>query len=610
VAFSDVRPRGLETFKRTASGKIVLKGRRGVSRSAELIRVSGLARRSVDVYNDSFALALSMELRRPGSEFVLRPKQAAMLVEAVEAGGSFCMTGTGEGKTTVAPLFGKVLGAAVVVMLVPPALKIEIEQRVLPRLHKEIDFIPPRVVSYSELSTAKGQDVLDRIKPDLIIADEAHLLRNKAAARTKRFLRYFAENPTTMLVALSGTMTRRSVMDFFHILQLTHKDRRCPLTRSCPEAKEWSLALDPQVPEDQRMMPGALESLCNPGETARDGFRRRLLETEGVVGGSAEEVGASLVFRKLYPEVPDSVTRALKNLRKLWETPGGEQISDAKDFARKARELAQGFYYVWDWPNGEPDEEWLEARKVWRKAVSEVCKLNRQGLDSELLVRNAAVRALGLFEKEIIPRNGRTKTNRPKLSIVEGAELPKSMRAEVVQAWQAWDAVREREDPPTRAVWIDDFIVRSALSWAKEKEHGIIWYESRAVEERVRLLAGSDSSVVVCGAGDDGNRSLLRLADGFSRVVVFASSFAHGTGKNLQRWSDNLVLCPWSGGATWEQTIARTFRPGQDADEVTVDVYCHTPELFRSIEIAIEQARYIEAVTSSRQKLLMGTWIE
>lgn len=553
-----------------------------------------MPRRSVSDYDKSFAAALSETLRRAGSDFTLRTKQAAMLVEAVESEGLFGMVGTGEGKSYCAPLFGLVMDATPVVLLVPAQIKNEILTRVIPHLRKHIDFVAPHVVSYSELSTASKGDILDRIKPALIVCDEVHNLKAKSAARTKRFVRYFADNPTTLLVALSGTIARRSLMDFWHIIQLTHRGWRMPVTRHWREAKDWSLALDPQVPPEQRLMPGSLLELCSPGEDLRDGFRRRLLDTEGVVGGSAEEVGASLVIRKLSLVVPDCVLGALAVLRKKWETPAGECITDALDYARKARELAQGFYYVWDWPRGEPDEEWLFARAEWRKAVAEVCKLSRQGLDSELLVRNAAEREqLGTAKNE-------------------DARLPKTQRAKVAAAWGLWQKVKDRAEPETRAVWLDDFVVRAALRWARENKDdgGIIWYDARAIEERAAALAPTVGALV-CGAGNDGNTRLLALAEGRTGVapVVFASAHAHGTGKNLQRWHRALVLAPWSGAADWEQRVARLHRPGQEADEVTIDVFVHTPELEKSISGALEQAKFLEGMTGGVQKILQATWL-
>lgn len=561
-----------------------------VSRSGELIRVRDLPRRDLATYDKAFAEVLSRELVRPGSTFRLRPMQAAMLVEAVEASGVFGMLGVGYGKTVCAPLFGKVLDVERFVLLVPPAIKKEIVEHVIPRLRREIDgIVLPTVVSYNELSRADTGDILDRLRPQLIVADEVHNLKNKGAAQTKRFLRYFDENPDTMLVALSGTITRKSIRDFAHIIQITHKMHKCPITRAWKELQDWANALDPQVPEDVRMNPGALLELCEPGEDVRSGFRRRLIDTEGVVAGDAEDVGASLVCRKLlHNDTPAEVVHALKVLRTKWETPGGEQVVDALDFARKARELSQGFYYVWDWPDGKADKAWLTARKEWRAAVASVCKLNREGLDSELLVRNACRRALGLVQEA-------TST----------ITLPKASRAEVLEAFKAWHAQAHKEEPETRAVWISDWLVKKAIQWTKDNPLGIVWFDARAVGERAAQLGGN-----VCGPGNAGHAKILALSQQKEPPTIFASSTSHGTGKNLQAWCNMLIFAPWSGGATWTQVLGREHRPGQDADEVRADVNAHTPELREAIRKAIEQSEYIQETTGSAQKMIQASWQE
>lgn len=558
-----------------------------MQQSSELRRVISLPRRDLAVYDAAFAAALSKELRRPGSTFELRVKQAPMLVEAVEAGGMFGGVDVGDGKTTIAPLFGKVLDVAPVVLLVPPSMKIELQQRVLPWLRKEIDFIPPIIVSYSELSTAGKDNILESIQPKAIVADEGHNLRHKTAARTKRFLRYFDAHPDTILVVLSGTFHRNSLLDFWHIVKLTHKGWRCPLTRQWKEAKDWAAALDPQVRPEERLRPGALNDLCRPGEEPKDGLRRRLADTDGVILGGSEGVGASLRYVKLSFEPPAAVAKALKVLRADWELPGGEQIVDALDFHRRARELAQGFYYVWDWGNRAPDEAWLDARSEWRTAVASITKLNRAGLDSELLVRNACRRD----DRVLLPKGKLTEA--------------------LLEAWRAWQPVMGRAEPETRAVWLDDFLAQRILDWGKarrDEDGGLIWIDSRAMMEKVQDLLGGDyPRMFAFGPGARASQSLVDLAmKPPGSDVVFLSAASHGTGKNLQRWSRMLVPMPWPSGADWTQRVARIHRPGQLADEVVVDVFVHTQELQDAIKGAREQSE--KEITGAAQKMLQGMW--
>jgi hypothetical protein len=79
---------------------------------------------------------------------------------------------------------------------------------------------------------------------------------------------------------------------------------------------------------------------------------------------------------------------------------------------------------------------------------------------------------------------------------------------------------------------------------------------------------------------------------------------AHGTGKNLQRFWLNWFPNPMTDGAAWEQTLARTHRPGQRAEEVVAEVYRHTEENRAAVDTAIMRARYIRDTMGGDQKLL------
>jgi hypothetical protein len=79
---------------------------------------------------------------------------------------------------------------------------------------------------------------------------------------------------------------------------------------------------------------------------------------------------------------------------------------------------------------------------------------------------------------------------------------------------------------------------------------------------------------------------------------------AHGEGKNLQaHHSRNLYLCAPTNAKIWEQSIGRTHRQGQRADEVTVEVVLPCIEFWAALEKSRKQSRYIEATTGQQQRL-------
>jgi len=84
---------------------------------------------------------------------------------------------------------------------------------------------------------------------------------------------------------------------------------------------------------------------------------------------------------------------------------------------------------------------------------------------------------------------------------------------------------------------------------------------------------------------------------------------AHGTGKNLQKWSENLLTYFPSNGSILEQLIGRTHRPGQEADEVNVMYFNQHRSVNKQIDKALEISRYIQDTQGNRMKILSAMWI-
>ncbi len=547
---------------------------RPVKDTSELRRIMALPRRDSTGGQDLAELTqrLTQALKTEHGTMSLRTIQAFALAELYgegpqEHGGLFGPIGVGQGKALIALLAPVVRQKFKPILFLPAPLKVQTEEQVIPemrkhwRLHKNL-----RIESYNFLSSPKSTDFLEEYKPDMIILDEAHALKRSDASRTKRFLRYMKSHPGCELVALSGTMTQKSLFDFWELCKLALPGLKCPLPLHYSILKEWDAAIgaDSSWSQDEPMEPGALEMLCDKGENVRQGFRRRLVETPGVVATSASAIGTSLIISKQNIQVPAQIATALAELRRTERTVWGEEVEDGVALSRHAKQLACGFYYRWRWPNDQPDVEWLFARSAWHRELRYHLKRNMSGLDSPFLVAGAIAR--GDLESE---------------------------------AYAPWVAIRGRHHPhpPVETVWIDTYMIDHALKWMSDHPTGIVWYEHTAIGERLRK-AGAQ----VFGAGPDAARAIIS-----AKGPLAASILAHGTGKNLQAWDSNLVLsCP-SSGATWQQLIARTHRPGQMADEVTCDILLHTQELREAWIKALSIAEYLEHSTGDSQKLLLAT---
>lgn len=573
--------------------------RGGVQKTTELMRIIALTRRKLDLDAGTIDGQPILDLNslytiNPGKcekypkcpvcmtgSAKLWPTQCAALAEAEKAWGLFGPMGVGSGKTAVSLLLADVFGAKRCVLLVPPSLKNQLMTRDFFDYgrHFKLPLDRITVVSYSELSVASGAFVLDRVEPDLIVADEVHNIASVKSARTKRFIRYMQAHPGTRFCGLSGTITRRSLRDFSHLCEIALR-HNSPIPYKWSDLQEWADALDPirdPIPI------GALKIFVSPSdprlhgdademrEAAREGFRKRLVETPGVVATGSSWEGASLVVRALRPVVPKSIQIHTANLFKTWSI-GGEEIEEKMRLTEVARQLALGFYYRWVWPKDIPDREWLDARAAWHKAVRLILQRSRAGMDSPLLVSRAV-------------SNG---------TITDD---------EIVGAWQAWQRVKDRPTPPVEPVWIDDFAIKEALVWGKAqiaaKEPGIIWYSHTAVGDSLSEACGGKYNVY--GSGMDAGE-----ADPAREPVIICSIRAQGTGKNLQRYARSLVTEPPASGATMEQLLGRMHRPGQLSDDVVYDMFAHTPELEEALLRSVAGALYVQQTQGQRQKLLVA----
>lgn len=572
------------------------------------MRIAGMPRRVLDLPSvpdltpvwEVRGVCPGCDLCRSGSPR-LRPIQSAALLEAEAAGGLLAPITVGGGKELLCLLLPDALESERSVILTRPRLRAQMLRVDIPRYgrHFRIPHGRFEVRSYHDLSDADKGGFLDKLKPDLIVANEAHCLKNTRSARTRKLRHYLEDHPETRFCALSGTMSTRSLRDYAHLAAWALR-LGSPLPRSWRELDDWARALDSGGdPSEQPVGAGALLDLCGPevlGEVtgaldepeklamafgkgaeladverlvARRIYGRRLTETTGVVASSGAECDASLVISARRPVAPPEVREELSAVRRLWRL-GEDDLASGVDVARVCRQLACGFYYRWVWPGGIKDLEWLAARSGWHGAVRDALDLGRRGLDQPLQVERAV-------------RRGELRNRR------------------YADALEAWDAVKDRPVPPVEAVWLSDFLMEDVTRWVGESdEPGIVWYDHLAVEAEL-----VSRGLTVYGGGSS---AVDLMADG-SRVVA-VSVHAHRDGVNLQRRSRALFITPFANWVGWEQAIGREHRSGQLADEVSVEVYQHDESLRSAWAQSMEDARAErEKHPGSSPRLLLATLV-
>lgn len=548
---------------------------RSVGNSEDLRRVVALPTREA---HDSAALVreLTSIFRKPGGTWSLRPVQALALYEIAEREGLFGPIRVGGGKTLLSLLAPVALSSRRAVLLLPAALreKTRREQIELDKQWRVSRTV--RLVSYEELGRVAAAELLQQYKPDLIIADEAHRLKNKRAGVTRRVARYMRENPGTRFVAISGTMMKRSLRDFAHILEWTHGEG-APIALNDGVLEEWADALDEDTNPFTRPEPGKLLTLATPDDhrdavdqlqVARRGFHRRLVSTPGVVATEGEQVACSLYVRAVEYQPNDVTETNFAKLRGAWETPDGWALTQAVDVWRHARELALGMHYVWD---PRPPEEWLLARKRWAKFVRDILARSRS-LDTELQVTNA----------------------------VRAKALPSHLQLEGDEAWSGWARLRDTFTINPKAVWHDTTALELCEAWMK-KGAGIVWCEHSFFAEELSRRTGASYY------GPQGLDRLARPIESASpKAAIIASVAANSTGRNLQAWSRNLITsCP-AGASTWEQLLGRTHREGQQADEVEVDVLLACAEHGDAWHRSLSAAAMVRDTMGDAPKLLVA----
>lgn len=598
-------------------------GKKAAGDSADLQRILALPRRVPPTLEEQAEMATEMTARlrrdnarcgckelRPWAKSPcitsLMPVQGWYLQEASTSGGVLGHVVAGGGKTGIDILLAMVLpwsaedlasGAARVALLIPPSLRAQFrDDFLLWSQHFRVPnlaggsgpFVPGRpildVLAYSELSHEKCATWLRANSPKVIIADEAHNLKDKDSVRTGRFLRYFIEAENVALFAHSGTLTTRSPDDYGHLSTLALREGS-PLPLETSALKEWCDVLAPTNGPPAPI--GALRHLCEVGEPVRSGFRRRLVDTRGVITTEDARVAAHLKIIKRDPgPIPPSLEEALvyarKGTRPDWLAPGsllpageGEELVEQMEVATVARQLAAGFFYRWKYPRGEPEElilKWLKKRGAFSRELRGRLENRTDGMDSPGLLRAAAGRALEGYR----------------------GELP-VWRSETFAEWQA---IEPLVVPEQDTVWLDFFLACDAVAWARESP-GVVWYGHTAWGRKVAELGG----LPFFGGGEEASE-LIKQERGDRSIV--ASIKAHGTGKNLQMFSRALVGNPPSDAGIWEQLLARHHRQGQEATEVKFYVYRHTEEMRSAMDSALEYASYCQETTGKAERLLFA----
>lgn len=515
---------------------------------------------------------LTPALKTAEGTWSLKPLQNKSLVACREARGGVLLLGCGVGKTLISLLLPSVMGSACTVLLVPAALR-EKTYAEIPAYREQFTFKTPHILSYEQLSRRSGLDYLKRTAPDLIICDEAHYVKSLDSTRTGRLGKYLMSNPSCRLVVMSGTLFNKTLADFAHLADWSLEEGS-PIPRNIRDVETFDNVLTGEANPYQY---AAFKPLLSWGDKPREALYNRMSKTKGVVLTTEDTVGSSLRIYTRRPAIPvelkdaisksfeDGVVDALEELGidfDLDEVSASSHLwEDVEQFALRAlSQMLAGVLYYWIWENNEADREWLDARRAWRRAVRIIRDMDLEGYDSPHLIE------LGFNELR--------------------ADIQDTFR----DSYELWQGEKHKPDPPRSAVWVSDYLVEDICAWVDKQQDGfIIWVDLVELGARLSSVLG----IPYYGGGVeiplDGRRCIMSVK-------------SHGTGKNLQAWSVNLVAAAIADPATWEQLLARTHRTGQAKDEVSYTVYTHSV-YGSALYSATRQAKVISETTGQAQRL-------
>jgi hypothetical protein len=531
-----------------------------VQHCSDFARVLALPRRDwqADAEREELVTTLSDFFRRPGAPRTLLPIQAAALEEASKYNGLICAAAVGFGKMTLVHLLPVAMELVRPVVIVPASVLEQSETddyRELNRYWMRGNTPKPTFLSYQQLGVESGEHILDRIKPDGIICDEAQYLRNRTASVTRRVGRYLAKNPSTKFVALTGSLMRKSLQDFAHLIIWALREK-APVPLKINTLENWARALD--LNRRDPLDPGALNTLPGDG-TAQDKFRLRLTETPGVIATTGQSCDVPLSTRViLAPEDVrvDSLFQSLENIE--------DDTFDAPDDLEKAilkQAFGFGFYYKWKSP---APKAWLRARRAYNAMCREVIETS-QKTDKPIDCERAFARAY--------------------------AHDPVVME---------WRAIRKSFEPETEAVWKTDSVLQAIEEWIGDNAPAIVVVSYTAVgyelARRTKLRYYRAK-----GMTEDGYK--IKNADPKQSAILSLES--NRVGRNLQGWCRMLIAQSPSSSERLEQMIGREHRQGQESPvEITFMAGCQAH--LRSLEKAVEESEHVLRMQGQLTKILLA----
>lgn len=577
----------------------------------------------------------------------LWPVQANAVWHFQAFGGLFGPIGVGWGKTLISLMIAQshhARGGEKTLLLVPPQVYSQLTEHDIQWARTKVPLTFPinrlgkttaarriqiaqsgrpglYILPMSCLSTRDTADLLEGISPDLIIADEAHMLSTAGRSARGRRIRDLIRELEPKVVALSGTITSKSVLDY-HTLLRQATGKNCPLPLGAAQAAEWGEVIDSGGSagggRTGPLMPLVKWAIRSDPENSypdsvvgfRRAYQRRLVTCPGVVSTGDAEIGVALLHKNYVAVKPKTrpgygdMQEHLTRIDDEWVTPAGDEIDHAIHTYKWKYELSAGFYNNLVWPT---PEELAQSRDITIGQAKDELRLAQvahelhQEFSREM--RSYLEFPIGRFDTPLAATQ--------ELAVNGSQTLPQSLHSAWVMWKEAcWEGMPERYSV---AVRVCDYKIYNALMWVDKElpkgEGAILWVFHKEIGvwlyEQLVQTFGRDR-VLHCPAGPAHNETIRDHVN--RKKLVVASVTAHGTGKNLQHFQHQLYV-QWPRDAKLaEQSLGRIHRNGQTADEVIAHRCDILPFDEMNFAASLADAVYIHQSTGLRQKLVIGSY--
>ena len=475
------------------------------------------------------------------------------------------------------------------------------------------------IMSYSQLSLKDTTEMIRSIAPEIIIADEVHELKDINTPKTGRIARYMDEFPYTEFCGMSGTLTDKELHDYAHLSRWASR-KNSPLPDNGSELDEWNELLSSSFSEHVRgvtfkpMINWARANYpeenfeINEVASLRKAFKYRFKTAPCHISSGDADVGISLMLQNTPVNNPaqyvgwNEMNEYMDNVNEFMMNPAGEEIEYALHKFKYLYELTSGFFLELYWQ----DEDTI-AKKL---------KINSNEAYERLYRSQEHLEACQLFwaeQRRWLLENAQDGLDMP--SMLEDSMIlhkDKEVGAELYTRYaymksKEFEGLIERAE---RAHRVCPYKVKAAVDFYKplhKKNTGCLFWVHH--HEMGRWLCdefrNQGIEYVYADATKKGELAILNKKN--KHLPIIASLSSHGTGKNLQHFSENYFVQFSRSAKTMEQGIGRTHRQGQKADQLIINTNFTTDFDHEMFAATIADSLYITQ-TQNKQKLIYADY--